>query len=88
MSRSESSYVVADCVTEDKIYEAGLDKRSSLDSIQQALFLAFLSKKKPVVLIYDTDNRIGRFEHRIKTACEQVGVEFILCNVLEVQDCF
>ena len=56
--------------------EAGLDKRSSLDSIQQALFFSYLTKKKPVVVIYDTDRRKGKYEFRISKACELAGVEF------------
>ena len=31
------SHVRVDCETEDTVYEGGLDKRSSLDSVQQAL---------------------------------------------------
>ena len=40
------SYVVADCVTETHVWEGGLDKRSSLDSIQQALFFSALTGKE------------------------------------------
>ena len=74
---ARSGYVKVDCETADTVYEGGLDKRSSLDSIQQALFFSHLTGKKPAVVIYDTDEKIGRFEHRIKTACELAGVEFI-----------
>ncbi len=70
-----SSYVKVDCETETTVYEGGLDKRSSLDSVQQALFFAHLTGKKPAV--YDTDGRIGRFEHHIKTVCEMAGVGFV-----------
>ncbi len=69
------SYVKVDCETETTVYEGGLDKRSSLDSVQQALFFAHLTGKKPAV--YDTDGRIGRFEHHIKTVCEMAGVGFV-----------
>ena len=31
------SYIKVDCETPDMVYEGGLDKRSSLDSVQQAL---------------------------------------------------
>lgn len=71
------SYVLVDCETEDTVYEGGLDKRSSLDSIQQALFFAYLTGKEPAIVIYDTDGKMGRFEHRIKTVCETVGAEFL-----------
>lgn len=72
------SYILVDCETPNAVYEGGLDdRRSSLDSVQQALFAASLTGKEPVVVIYDTDGRIGRFEHRIRVACELAGVEFI-----------
>ena len=71
-----TSYIRVDCETEDTVYEGGLDKRSSLDSVQQALFAASLTGKKPAVVIYNTDGKIGRYEHRIKVACERAGVAF------------
>lgn len=59
------------------MYEGGLDKRSSLDSVQQALFFAYLTGKKPAVVIYDTDGKTGPFEHRIEATCKLAGVEFV-----------
>ena len=70
------SYIQVDCETATHVYEAGLDKRSSLDSIQQALFAGYVTGKRSAVVIYDTDRREGRFEYRIKTACEQARVIF------------
>ncbi|CUH64424.1 hypothetical protein TG4357_01269 [Thalassovita gelatinovora] len=66
-----------DCETEDSVIEVGLDKRSSLDSIQQALFAAYLTGKKPVVMIVDTDGRTGAYETRIEAAAKMAGVEFL-----------
>ncbi len=71
------SFVKIDCETEEHVYEGGLDKRSSLDSVQQALFFSFLTGKAPAVVIYDRDGRVGRFEYRIQTACERAGVRYI-----------
>ena len=71
-----TSYVRVDCETADTVYEGGLDRRSSLDSVQQALFSAHLTGKKPAVVIYNIDGKIGRYEHRIKVACERAGVAF------------
>ena len=48
---SGQSYIWMDCETADTVYEGGLDKRSSLDSVQQALFAASLTGKKPAVVI-------------------------------------
>ena len=55
------------------VYEGGLDKRSSLDSVQQALFYSHVTGKRPAVVIYDTDGREGRFEYRIRIACRKAG---------------
>ena len=65
-----------DCETDTTVYEGGLDKRSSLDSLQQALFFSVLTGKQPAVVIYDTDGREGRFEYRIRTACQEAGVHY------------
>ena len=71
-----SSYVKVDCETDTTVYEGGLDKRSSLDSLQQALFFSVLTGKTPAVVIYDTDGKEGRFEYRIRTACQEAGVHY------------
>ena len=71
-----SSYVKVDCETDTMVYEGGLDKRSSLDSLQQALFFSALAGKQPTVVIYDADGKEGRFEYRIRTACEKAGVRY------------
>ena len=71
-----SSFVKVDCETSTTVYEGGLDKRSSLDSLQQALFFSVLTGKVPAVVIYDTDGKEGRFEYRIRTACRKAGVQY------------
>ena len=70
------SYIKVDCETTTEVIEAGLDKRDSLDSLQQAIFFSVLTGKKPVVVIYDTDGKEGKYEYRIRKACERVGVEY------------
>ena len=70
------SHIRVDCETSNMVYEGGLDKRSSLDSVQQALFTSHVTGKRPGVVIYDTDGREGRFEYRIKTACDRAGVSY------------
>ena len=70
------SYVKVDCETDTMVYEGGLDKRSSLDSLQQALFFSVLTGKQPAVVIYDTDGQEGRFEYRIRAACRKAGVHY------------
>ena len=55
----------------------GLDKRSSLDSVQQAMFFATLTGKQAGVVIFDTDGVEGRYEFQIRTVAELAGVEYI-----------
>lgn len=74
---SGKGYILVDCETADTVYEGGLDKRSSLDSVQQSLFAAFVTSKEPAVVIYDTDGRVGKYEYRIQVACELAGVMFL-----------
>jgi len=70
-----------DCETADQVVEVGLDKRSSLDSIQQALFAAHLTGKAPVVAMIDTDGREGPYELRIRTAARMTGVTYVSYNM-------
>lgn len=74
---SRHSYVLIDIVTEHHVIEGGLDKRSSLDSIQQAVFASSITGKKPMVAIYDTDGVWGNIEHRIHTVAQQLNVKFL-----------
>jgi len=67
------------------VVEGGLDKRSSLDSIQQALFAAHLTGKKPIVVIFDTDETEGRFEFRIRIAAEKAGVRFYRLSLRDIK---
>ena len=69
-------YIIVDIETAEYVIEAGLDKRSSLDSVQQAVFASISSGKTPKVIIYDTDGREGRFEYRIRRAAQKLGVAY------------
>jgi hypothetical protein len=72
-----SASVRVDIVTDKYVIEGGLDKRSSLDSIQQAVFASSLVGKQPAVAIYDTDGVWGKYEHRIWAAANALGIRFI-----------
>jgi len=74
-------YVIADIETDTEVIECGLDKRSSLDSLQQALFFSYITHKKPVVVIYDTNGQEGAIEFRVKIACKIAGVEYRNINI-------
>ena len=69
--------VRVDIITKEYVIEGGKDTRSSLDSIQQAVFASVLTNKKPAVVIYDTDGVWGKYEHRVYTAAKKLDVRFI-----------
>lgn len=73
----QTAYVVVDCETPTMVWEGGLDKRSSLDSLQQAMFFAAITDKEPGIVIYDTDGVEGPYEHQIRTTADLLGIEFI-----------
>ncbi len=73
----KTGYVLVDCETDTQVWEGGLDKRSSLDSVQQSLFFAALTGKQPGIVIYDTDGEEGQYEFQIRLAAELAGVEYI-----------
>ena len=59
------------------MYEGGPEKRSSLDSVPQALFFSVLSGKEPVAVIYNTAGESGKIEYRINIVCDSAGVKFL-----------
>ena len=69
-----NGYVKVDILTDKLVIEGGLDKRSSLDSLQQAIFASTLVDRDPAIALYDTDGVIGKYEHRIITAAKKAGV--------------
>ena len=71
-----SSYIMVDCETTTYVWEGGMDTRSSLDSIQQALFASAITGKLPGVVIYDKDNIRGTYEHRIKQLVRRQELNF------------
>ena len=74
----ETGFIIVDCETATEVIEGGLDKRSSLDSIQQALFFGYLTGKKPVVVIYDTDGIEGKIEYRLRIVTKLTGIAFTI----------
>ena len=68
------SYVKVDCKLIQRCTRGGLDKRNSLDSLQQTLFFSVLTRKAPEVVIYDTNDREERFEYRVRTAYQKARV--------------
>ena len=71
-----------DCLTDAHAIEIGLDgRRSSLDSVQQALFAAHLTGRAPMVVLVDTDGTEDAVEYRIKTGARAAGVTFRVLDV-------
>ncbi len=75
-----------DIVTDEYVIEGGLDKRSSLDSIQQAVFASTLTGKKPAVAIYDTNGSWGKYEHRIFSSAKKLGVKFFWVSGNQIKE--
>lgn len=74
---NEEGSIKVDCIAGKKVYEGALDKRSGLDSVQQAALAAQVTGKKGVVVIYDTDGVEGPSEYRIRMAAKLHGIEYI-----------
>ena len=74
---NETSKIRIDIETDEYVIEGGRDKRSSLDSVQQAVVASVLSGKKPAIAIYDTDGKWGKYEHRIWIAAKELGIRYI-----------
>ena len=70
----QKRYVRIDCETDTHVIEVGLDqKASSRDSVHQALFAAFLTGKKPMVVLIDRDGFEGRFEYEMRQVTRAAG---------------
>ena len=82
------AFIRIDIVTDEYVIEGGLDKRSSLDSIQQAVFASTITGKKPAVAIYDTNGIWGKYEHRIWSATKKLGVKFFWVSGEKIQKLF
>lgn len=71
-------YVIVDCETDTTVYEVGLDKRSSTDSLHQALFAAHLTGKSPGIVMIDTNGREDQYEFQVRTVAEAAGVDYFV----------
>ena len=69
-------YIRVDCESAEFVMEMGLDKRSSYDSLHQALFAAQLTGKAPQIVIIDTDLIESPAEYQIRTTAERAGVSY------------
>lgn len=71
-------HIRVDCETATHVYEVGFDgKRSSFDSLHQAVFAAKLTGKLPAIVIIDTDGRVEPVEYQVRTVARAAGVSFL-----------
>lgn len=75
-------HIRIDCLTDSHAVEIGLDgRRSSLDSVQQAIFAAALTGRAPMVVLVDTDGAEDAVEYRVETAARAAGVAYRVVDV-------
>ena len=73
--------VRVDCETDTHVIEVGLDgKASSRDSVHQAVFAAFLTRKQPAVVLIDRDNQEDRYEQELRVVTSMLDIPFAVCK--------
>jgi hypothetical protein len=66
-----------DCLTETHAIEIGLDgRRSSYDSVHQAIFYGYLTEREPMVILVDTDGEEDNTEYQVRTVAQALGVDY------------
>ncbi|MGR3320983.1 MAG: hypothetical protein ACU0DK_03520 [Pseudooceanicola sp.] len=74
----EARHIRVDCETASHVIEVGFDgKRSSYDSIHQALFASELTGKQPMVVIIDRDGVSEAVQHQNRVVARRVGASFL-----------
>lgn len=74
----ETRHIRVDCETPTHVVEVGFDgKRSSYDSVHQALFAAHLTGKLPMVVIIDTDGKEEAVEFQVETTARMANVSYL-----------
>jgi hypothetical protein len=71
-------HIRVDCETATHVVEVGIDgRRSSLDSIHQALYAAELTGKLPMVVVIDTNGVEENVEFQLRTVARAAGVSYL-----------
>ncbi|MDJ0821218.1 MAG: hypothetical protein QNJ09_05315 [Paracoccaceae bacterium] len=71
-------HIRVDCETPTHVVELGMDKkRSSFDSLHQALFAAEITGNLPMVVIVDTNGIEEGEEFQIETVARRTGVSYL-----------
>ena len=74
-------HVRVDCLTDEHAIEVGLDRRSSYDSVHQALVAAALTGRAPKVVMIDTDGVEDATEFQVKAAARASSVRLVVLDV-------
>lgn len=78
VANGQNRYTRVDCETETHVVEVGLDnRRSSYDSLHQALFAASLTEKLPMVVIIDTNGVEEAEEFQVRSVAKKTGVSYL-----------
>ena len=77
-------FILVDCESEEYVMEFGLDKRSSFDSIHQAIFASILTGKKPKIVIIDTDLQESKEEYQIRVGANELNIEHLSVYLNEI----
>ncbi|MGR3342459.1 MAG: hypothetical protein ACU0DI_04405 [Paracoccaceae bacterium] len=77
-------FIQVDCESEEYVMEFGLDKRSSFDSIHQAIFASIITGKKPKIIIIDTDLQESKEEYQIRVAAKELNIEYLSVYLNEI----
>ncbi|MEJ6398408.1 hypothetical protein [Yoonia sp. 208BN28-4] len=71
-------HIRVDCETPTHVVEVGFDaKRSSQDSLHQALFAAEQSGKLPMVVIIDTNGIEENVQYQVRTVARSLDVSYL-----------
>ncbi len=66
-----------DCLTSEHAIEIGLDdRRSSYDSVHQAIFYAHLTERAPMVIMIDTNGVEDNAEFQVRTVAQALDVDY------------
>ena len=71
-------HIRVDCETDTHVTEVGFDaKRSSQDTLHQAMFAAAQTGKLPMVVIIDTNGIEENIQYQIETVSRTAGVSYM-----------
>lgn len=71
-------HIRVDCETPSHVVEVGFDaKRSTYDSVHQALFAADLTGKLPMVVVIDTNGIEESVEYQVETVARLTDVSYL-----------